>query len=60
MAKDGGSMNTTLLKRVRKNFCSPDLPREYNRAHIRKWVKIVRYLGPKWRLANPIDFRRPA
>jgi len=44
-------MNTTMLKRARKHFCSPDISPAANRAHIRKWVRSLRFLGDKWLLA---------
>lgn len=45
-------MNVTLLSRARRHFNSEYLSRDINRAHQRKWVRMIRYLGPKW-LAVP-------
>jgi len=53
-------MNTTLLRRVRRHFCSDLVPREVNRRNQRAWVKAVRNLGHKWvlhRSRPSVDWR---
>ena len=48
-------MNVTYLRRVRRLFNNPDVPRHVVRHNCRQWVKSVRHLGPKWLLAKPIN-----
>ena len=47
-------MNTERLKQARKQWNSPYVSRETNRANQLKWVRSVRNLGDKWLLAKPI------
>lgn len=47
-------MNTTALKIVRKHFCSDLVPREINRANMRRWAYIVRLAGDKLLLSKPV------
>ena len=46
-------MNTSHLRRVRRLFTNPNVPRHVVRHNIRAWVRAVRTLGPKWLLAEP-------
>lgn len=48
-------MNTAHLKRVRRLFDRPDIPRHIVRHNCRAWVRSVRQLGDKWLLAKPIN-----
>ncbi len=50
-------MNTTLLRRVRQMFNTPDVPAHVNRHQQRQWVRSVRHLGDRWLLAKPINKR---
>ncbi len=47
-------MNTTILRRARRHFCSDVLTRQQNRNLMRKWVRMIRILGDKW-LARPME-----
>ena len=48
-------MKTELLTRARKHFASDFISREANRAHIRKWVRMVRWLGNRWLMVKPME-----
>jgi hypothetical protein len=50
-------MNTTMLRRVRRHFCSDLVPMHVNRANRRAWVRSVRLLGARWLLAKPMERR---
>lgn len=47
-------MKTELLKRARKWFNSDYVSRETNRAHIKKWCAMIRFLGDKWVMVKPM------
>ena len=47
-------MNTAMLTRARRHFCSDFVPQIVNRRYMRSWVRSVRLLGSKWLLAAPI------
>lgn len=47
-------MNTAMLTRARRHFCSDYVPQSVNRHNMRAWVRSVRLLGNKWLLAAPI------
>ena len=47
-------MNTNMLTRARRHFCSDFVPQSVNRRYMRAWVRSVRLLGSKWLLAAPI------
>jgi len=51
-------MNTRMLTRARLMFDRPDVPRHIVRHNCRAWARAVRKLGPKWVLAQPLDFRK--
>ena len=42
-------LNITRLTQARRLFVNDLAPRHVQRANIRKWVRMVRLLGPKWR-----------
>lgn len=46
-------MNTTMLRRCRQLFASEFVPKHVNRHNQRRWVQSIRFLGPKWLLAEP-------
>lgn len=48
-------MDTTQLRRARRLFTHPDVPRHVTRHNIRSWVRSVRHLGDAWLLATPIQ-----
>lgn len=48
-------MKTNLLKHVHKVWPDGSAPRSIVRHNRRAWVKSVRYLGPKWLLAVPVQ-----
>lgn len=50
-------MNITLLRRVRSHFVHDLAPRHIQRANIRAWVISVRFLGPRWLIAKPMERR---
>jgi hypothetical protein len=41
-------MNTTLLRMARKHFNSDLVPAYINKSNRKKWVRMIRILGPKW------------
>lgn len=45
-------MNVQALRRVRKLFSTDYVSPEVNRAHQRKWVRAIRFLGDRWLLAQ--------
>jgi len=49
-------VNANLLRRARRYFNSDVLTREQNRNHIRKWVRMIKLLGNKWR-ALPMSIK---
>lgn len=50
-------MNTALLSRLRKLFQHDLVPNEVARHNMRAWCRSVRFLGPKWLLAAPMEKR---
>ena len=48
-------MKTAHLKRVRRLFVRPDVPRHVARHNMLAWVKSVRHLGQDWLLAKPLN-----
>ena len=48
-------MNTALLKRARRHFCSDMVPEHVNRANRLAWVRSLRFLGNRWLLAQPLE-----
>jgi hypothetical protein len=52
---EGISMNTRLLKHVRRIFASYDAPQATIRSYQRQWVRSVRQLGDKWLVAKQVE-----
>lgn len=50
-------MNVTHLRRARRLFDRPDVPRSTVRHNMRAWTRAVRLLGPQWLLAQPVERR---
>ena len=48
-------MKTSILIRARQHFVNDLAPRHIQRANMRKWVAAIRMLGPKWRMAQPLE-----
>lgn len=48
-------MNTKMLKMARRLWNVDYLPKDINRANVRKWVRSVRILGDKWLLAKKVE-----
>jgi hypothetical protein len=48
-------MNTVMLKRARRNFDRPGIPRHTVRHNIRAWARSIRHLGNNWLLAEYVE-----
>jgi hypothetical protein len=48
-------MDTRMLIKARELFSVGWAPAHTQRHNMRAWVKSVRILGPKWRLAKPLS-----
>lgn len=49
------SIQETHLRRVRRIWMRPGVPRELGRANARKWVRAMRILGDRWLFAVPVQ-----
>ena len=48
----------TLRRHAIRNFSSPLVSKELNRANQRKWLRAVEYLGDKWSYMNVLQLQR--
>jgi hypothetical protein len=44
-----------LKRRAINNFKNYEIPKHTKRNYQRQWIQCIRTLGPKWRLAAPIQ-----
>jgi len=48
-------MKIEALRKVRRMFNSPDVPRQHNRSYQRQWVRQVRILGDRWLVMKKVE-----